>query len=174
VGVVRTLDHHLPKAKYTVLAVTPNNLVPCCRDCQSSKECAFPTKAEEQTLHPYFDDVESETWVCADIVPTAPAAFQYYAAPPKHWGQLLRDRAAQHFKTFGLAQLYARNAGSHLAGIRTALRTVFDAGGTEALRKHLLEQAESWEVSSKNSWEAAMYRASAASDWFCDGGFAAT
>jgi hypothetical protein len=41
VGQVTTLDHHLPKAHYPVLSVTPNNLVPSCTWCQTSKMQGF-------------------------------------------------------------------------------------------------------------------------------------
>src|SRR4051812_2298799 len=30
---VSTLDHHLPKAEFPSLVVTPHNLIPCCADC---------------------------------------------------------------------------------------------------------------------------------------------
>ena len=60
VGQVTTLDHHLPKSKFPVLSVTPANLVPACTWCQNAKLEGFPRTAEEQTIHPYFDDFEDE------------------------------------------------------------------------------------------------------------------
>ncbi|TGA97710.1 hypothetical protein E4665_11460 [Sporolactobacillus shoreae] len=34
---VSTLDHFLPKSVYTPLIVTPTNLVPSCKDCNTEK-----------------------------------------------------------------------------------------------------------------------------------------
>src|SRR6266571_1397377 len=58
-GHVSALDHHLPKAEYPILAITPANLVPSCGWCQNAKDDAYPQIAAEQTLHPYFDSVDA-------------------------------------------------------------------------------------------------------------------
>src|SRR6267378_3355795 len=55
--VVSTLDHHLPKERFSAVVVAPANLVPACADCNKLKLDVAPSTAEEQTLHPYFDDV---------------------------------------------------------------------------------------------------------------------
>lgn len=62
-----TLDHQLPKKHYPALVVTPINLVPACKDCNKAKSSNFPTKAEEVSLHPYYDDVENDRWLYADV-----------------------------------------------------------------------------------------------------------
>jgi len=55
IGTVAVLDHHLPKAEYPDLAIAPSNLVPACHFCNNTKGACFPKKAEDQTLHPYYD-----------------------------------------------------------------------------------------------------------------------
>ena len=173
IGTVNTLDHHLPKTEYLKLTVTPNNLVPSCMWCQGAKKTDYPTNAEEQTIHPYFDDFESEAWLYAEVIHSSPAAFRYFAKPPAAWGNIVDKRLNFHLKTFNLLVLYSSNAGSELSGIRERLCRLLNSGGREAVRKHLQEEAGSWEDEFKNSWKAAMYRSAAASDWFCEGGFAA-
>lgn len=61
--VVSTLDHYLPKAHFPVLSVVPINLIPSCSECNKSKTDHVPENAEQQTLHPYYDDVEEEQWL---------------------------------------------------------------------------------------------------------------
>ena len=173
IGTVNTLDHHLPKTEYLKLAVTPNNLVPSCMWCQGAKKTGYPTSAEEQTIHPYFDDFESEVWLCAEVIQSSPAAFRYFAKPPAAWGNVVNMRLNYHLTTFNLRVLYSSNAGSELSGIRARLGRLLRSGGREAVQKHLQEEVESREDEFKNSWKAAMYRAAFASDWFCDGGFTA-
>ncbi len=61
--VVSTLDHYLPKAHFPSLAIAPLNLVPSCKDCNKVKMDKIPQNSEEETLHPYFDDIEGEFWL---------------------------------------------------------------------------------------------------------------
>jgi len=48
--VVSTLDHHLPKAHFPSLAVSPLNLIPACQDCNKTKSEDIPSCSEEETL----------------------------------------------------------------------------------------------------------------------------
>ena len=172
VGVVTTLDHHLPKSKYPALTVAPNNLVPSCTWCQRAKDNWFPKAVEEQILHPYFDDFEGEVWLHADVVEVAPAVFEFSAAPPEAWDQVRTDRAKTHLKTFDLDVLYTSNAGQELANIRKRLADLYAIGGADAVRAHLVDEAATRSHARLNSWQSAMYSAAADSEWFCEGGFA--
>lgn len=171
-GRVTTLDHHLPKTEYPVLAVTPTNLVPACEWCQGRKRRAYPTIAEEQTIHPYYDDFTDQTWLKATVTQTAPASFFFFADPPAEWDAVRQERVRNHLTTFRLPELYASNAGNELLNIRQHLSVLFDAGGAAIVQSHLTQQANSRVAAFRNSWETAMYCAAAASDWFCNRGFA--
>ena len=167
-----TLDHHLPKARYPALAVTPINLVPACADCNRAKTDSIAKTREEQSLHPYFDDVEDESWLEAEVVEGAPAALRFYVRPPDTWDELKIGRVRYHFRLFNLAALYASHAAEELVGIRYRLTTLLDCGGgAGAVREHLQEEAESRGAIKANSWQAAVYKALANCDWYCDGGF---
>lgn len=171
IGVVKTLDHHLPKAHYPALVVMPNNLIPACHWCQTAKKEAYPGCGTEQTLHPYFDDVGNARWLIATVNQTVPAAFTFSVQGPPGWDPDLVERLRSHMKAFDLATLYAANAARELAGRRGTLRRLHNAGGPDAVRARLQEDATSWEEEMPNSWLTAMYHAAAASDWLCDGGF---
>lgn len=171
-GKVMTLDHHLPKSEYPVLAVLPTNLVPSCYWCQRSKKQSYPTTAEEQTLHPYYDDFELETWLRATVNTTSPASFTFYVDPPADWDAIVRERLTKHTEAFELFELFSINAASELVIIRHRLNELFLSGGADEVRRHLIAEAASRQAGRLNSWETAMYVAAASSDWFCDGGFA--
>lgn len=81
--VVSTLDHHLPKAHFPSLAVSPFNLIPACQDCNKTKSEDIPICSEEETLHPYYDDVEAFVWVKAKIRESIPVAIEFYVEPPE-------------------------------------------------------------------------------------------
>jgi hypothetical protein len=171
IGTVSTLDHYLPKSEFPVFSVTPNNLVPACTWCQTEKLEYYPQTRGGQILHPYFDDFDSDEWLVADVVVGSPAGFRFYASPPKHWSAAKRARTSTHLKQLNLPFLFSSNAGSRLSEIRSRLASLLLKGGKDVVRNHLQEELASIEVEHRNSWVAAMYRAAAKSDWFCEGGF---
>ncbi len=71
--IVSTLDHYLAKSLHPIYAVTPLNLIPACSDCNKSKLAWQPVTAEDQTLHPYFDEIDDDVWLKASVVETHPA-----------------------------------------------------------------------------------------------------
>jgi len=173
IGTVNTLDHYLPKSSFPIFSVTPNNLLPACTWCQKEKSEDHAKAEGEQILHPYFDDFDDDEWLVADVVQTSPAAFHFYTSPPDHWSAVNKDRVAAHLKKLNLPVLFASNAGSRLSEIKSRLALLREKGGAAAVRAHLSEELASIEAEHRNSWTAAMYRAAAASDWFCQGGFGA-
>lgn len=167
---VTTLDHHLPKAHYPALAVAPLNLVPSCSDCNKAKLSGFPRTAAEVTLHPYYDDVEGERWLYAEVVETRPAALRYFVAPDR-LEKLLGERLCNHFAAFNLGRLYAAEAAEELLNIRYQLELIFRAADADVVRAHLAEEAQSRLRGRLNGWRAAAYEAWSESEWFCAGGF---
>jgi len=174
IGTVNTLDHYLPKTHFPVYSVTPNNLVPVCNWCQGEKSEYYPTTEGKQILHPYFDDVDNEVWLAAELVEGAPAGFRYFTLPPDHWTPSAKERVVTHLKELNLLKLFSANAGSRLSEIRARLTSLHQKGGEDAVHEHLCEELASIEANHKNSWTAAMYRAAVASNWFCNGGFMET
>ncbi len=62
IGYVSELDHYLPKSVakgFPELAILPLNLIPCCHYCNNTKEETSPQIAEEQFIHPYYDNVDN-------------------------------------------------------------------------------------------------------------------
>ena len=169
---VTTLDHHLPKSSFPLLSVTPSNLIPCCSDCNRVKQSTVPELVEEQTLHPYFDYVDDEQWLAAEVLQGEPAALRFFVSPPQDWPDTLRARVIHHFETLDLADLYGAQGATELAGNAYVLQRFFDAGGAEAVRDYLQLKAESWSRRWRNHWKGAAYAALAASDWFCTAGCA--
>ncbi|HHV7519236.1 TPA: HNH endonuclease [Burkholderia orbicola] len=168
-----TLDHHLPKAHYPVLAVTPLNLVPSCKDCNKAKLAKLPGNANEEALHPYFDDIDNDRWLFASVHTTVPASLRFFVDPPDHWDDVLTARMFSHFETLALGTLYAAQGADELLNIRHQLRIIYDAGGAATVRTELLARAESARDVRVNGWRVSAFEAFAQSDWFCDGGFMA-
>ena len=172
--IVTTLDHHLPKAYYPALAVTPLNLVPSCTDCNRAKQADFPETPDEAYLNPYYDDIDGHPWLTAVVIESIPAAVVFQVTAPVAWDAVLAARVKRHFETLGLDRLYGSEAAEELVHVRKQLVEMHAAGGMNIVRAELEWRAGDYEEVRPNGWRSATYRAWANNDWFCNGGFAPT
>jgi hypothetical protein len=170
IGVVSTLDHHLPKSKYPDLAVSPLNLVPSCSDCNTAKRANFPRDASEQTIHPYYDDFTDEQWLGASLDKQHSPVILYNVLHPKSWDEVKYLRALRHFTILKLSKLYTSNANDELITLKDTLQIQFLSQGMEGVRSYLKDQAIRY-MRRVNSWQHVMYQALYTDDWFCSEGF---
>lgn len=166
---VSTLDHCLPKARHPALAVTPFNLIPCCKDCNHNKGTSGPDEKATQFLHAYYDDVTADRWLYAKIVEKSPPGAIFFVEAPAHWSAATAARVRWQFTTLKLGRLYASQAGRQLQNIKRSLSNIYEAVGMDAVREELEKRSESCTAVSVNSWEGALYEAASQSDWYCDG-----
>lgn len=166
---VDTLDHYLPKAKFPVFSVTPLNLIPACTPCNVGKKISFPTNSTEQTFHPYYDNVETESWIKANVLQTNPISFNYFVDCPDHWSQTQKDRAENHFNAFKLNELFSSHANEELRGSRLQLQNLFNSNPS-LLINHLNDSYLSRLELGVNSWQSVMYYSLLNDDWFIQGG----
>jgi hypothetical protein len=154
------------------LAVVPLNLVPACADCNKAKLNQFPTNSQEEAIHPYFDTVDEQQWLEAQVVQGIPAAVVFSVVPPAQWGATLAARVLRQFQVLGLSALYTSHAAEELVNIRRLLTDLFAVAGSDAVRSHLIAIVDSLAAVRNNSWQLATYRALSADAWYCAGGFA--
>ena len=175
VGKVRNLDHFLPKAHFPILAVTPINLVPSCRDCNQDKNDDFSVDIRKQTLHPYFDDVTKVPWLFACIEEESiPPVITYYTDNELVKPKVLAFKVTAHFDAYNLGETFTDLAAEMLIDIYTYCMNLFNNEGAVSLRSYLQEQKESYEESNLNSWQGAMFGALVESGWYCRGEFIST
>jgi 5-methylcytosine-specific restriction endonuclease McrA len=165
-----TLDHYLPKTKYPIFSVTPITLVPACSTCNKDKLTAFPKSSEDQTLHPYFDNVENDAWIKGSIIETDPISFNFSPSPPSHWADILQKRAISHFHSYKLNSVFAAYANDEFRARRLHLVKLFRLNPDE-LKKQLQDSHDSALEMGKNTWRVIMYEALLSNEWFLNGGF---
>lgn len=171
-GEAKTLDHYLPKAKYPRLSVVPINLVPACKDCNTGKLADSPTGPTDETLHPYYDNIENVKWLVAEVNRTHPVTMTFRVSPHASWDPLLSARVASHLSCFNLNILYASQVARRLPGMKFNLERIFSSPeGSHGVQRYLEAEAVSNEHENLNSWESVMYRTLSENDWFCSGGF---
>jgi hypothetical protein len=172
-GYAITLDHHLPKGKFPLFSVLPNNLIPACRDCNTGKLAVSGTAVGDQSLHPYFDHalLTSEQWLIAEVLQTAPASIRFSVAAPANWHNDHKQRVETHFTSLKLGPRFSILAANELGSITGILNGYVGASGPQAVKDFLSAAALVEAGRYKNSWKTAMLLALAASDWFCEAGF---
>jgi hypothetical protein len=169
---VTTLDHHLPKKKFSALTIAPLNLIPMCGECNKVKNASIASSADDEYLYPYVGAEEVNVWISAEVVEGPPARVRFFVNPPISWSSTEASRYREHFKRFRLAGLYSSQASQEIASVAYSLSEALRSGGPEAVRQELLREYESKRRFRPNSWQAAMYAAISQSMWFCNGGFA--
>lgn len=168
---VTTLDHLLPKRPFPALAITPDNLIGACGDCNKMKLAFVPLTEEEVFLHPYFDNVEDRRWLGAEIVEGLVAALIFRTQDVAEWPAALNERVRRQFKMLELTSLFGAQAAREISAQAVLLGKIYDSRGSVGVRSELSGQAETREAVNLNSWQAVTYRTLSESDWFCEGGF---
>ncbi|OIK08810.1 hypothetical protein [Bacillus sp. MUM 13] len=165
---VDSLDHYLPKDLFPALSIIPINLIPACFPCNKRKQTSRPSSAEEEFLHPYFDNIEDKLWLYSEVLEELPLTVVFKVQPHNEWDEITSKRVKYHFKKFHLGQQFSSYAGNELSGKIFRLKESFDQGGSSVVRDELLKEKESYRFSKLNSWETALYSALYDSNWFCE------
>ena len=153
---VKNLDHYLPKAKYPTLSVTPNNLIPSCRDCNMDKLDSTSCDSQNIPIHLYFDDIPNEPWLHVTVGNNL--EILYYISCPKTVDECIRRRLEKHLDIYKLHELYSSHACSQIADSINMWKKVLFQGGEQALKLSLADECESAEKNDLNSWKSALYR----------------
>ena len=169
VKTVKTIDHFLPKSEYPYLSVTPVNLIPSCRDCNTEKMISYPINKETQTFHPYFDIVDTEPWIVAELIIGEPLSFTYKVSRLAHWDDNKFNRSVNHFNAYNIHELFANEANRELRTRQLTLKNHLQRSRDE-LRYHLEETY----LGCLNSvgmldWQTIMYKCLMDDDYFLDG-----
>lgn len=173
-GIIRELDHHLPKSSYPALCVTPLNLVPACKDCNDIKGAFVATSPESVLIHPYFDRIDDDLWLNAKVRHEIEPTLDFFVDPPDTWDQVLAERVIHHFEKFELGRIFGTQANRLVSNIRYQVEKLLSGAGADAVRDYLLDEAETRFKSQFNGWEGVTFSALAKDDWFWKGEFART
>ncbi|WP_159095071.1 HNH endonuclease signature motif containing protein [Stenotrophomonas sp. ZAC14A_NAIMI4_1] len=173
VGSVETIDHFLPKGRYSCYSILPINLVPSCRDCNTTKADDVCTM-EKASSHPYFEDsaVMTEQWLRAEIVETDEILAIYSASPPADWPEERAKRVTNHFNALDLARRYGIQAATRLTVYAELISDVRGNVGETAMISVLNFYAKGEvKAGGVNSWQAALAKAIIGSEYFIREGY---
>ena len=181
------LDHYLPKSSYPTLCVNPNNLIPICDSCNTTKGKKEYSVAEGMPLHMYFDglpvlldefgDSYVETYLHAELDENFVAT--YSVVRPQSWREGFMNRMENHMRMYELLELYSRSVKfeysriysmwrermkKHIKSLAKSQRKTIkeveqNINQQEFLQSIISEGIEREEGHDCNSWQAALYRA---------------
>lgn len=164
----KSVDHYLPKETFAEFSVVSLNLVPCCRDCNSDKHARVLTD-DEQFVHPYYDLIGNVTWLeCVVSYEVDSPVFEFVVNEHSGLPDALRKKMNYQMGELELSALYALQAVDEVGGALSFLTNLFDTGGHDMLAAHLSDMAGSRTAYNANGWQAALYRALAVDQRFCD------
>ncbi len=173
-GSVETVDHFLPKGRYSPLSVLPLNLVPACRDCNGGKLDSVLAAANVHS-HPYYERqcVFDDEWLYASIVKTQIPYVEFVSVEPATWPADVSHRVANHFQEFDLPRRFAIQASERLVYFANVIQGMRVDGAEGMVAVTLQQQAQAECVAhGVNSWQSALAKAVANDAWFRDAGYA--
>lgn len=155
IGQASTLDHYLAKTLYPTYSVTPDNLIPACKDCNSNKGNSPVNSKLSAPLHPYFDDVDNVIWLCADVVPKNNILVaQYYVNPEiEEVNVELYSRLCAHLDLYKLKHAYSVQASTEISENIGIWKKVYQLSGKQRLLQYLTECLQSYETAQKKHME---------------------
>lgn len=171
VRIVSTLDHFMSKKLFPTLAISPINLVPACFDCNKIKGKKQFETFEETHLHPYYDNIDDEIWLTADVTQdnsSANISIQFNIVKPANYDISLYQRITTHFILFELQRLFGIQAIDEILNVKYKLKKIRKTAGIKALYEDLLDTKNSCEKYDRNSWRSALYRALHDNKWFVE------
>jgi hypothetical protein len=163
---VKSLDHYMPQSIFSVLAVTPTNLVPACSDCNRAKLDYYPDEFRPALLNPYFDNFEDKIWLRAELSQTVPPSITYTVDTSVFDDEQSGARVAKHFEVFELDELYKAHAAQSLYKLQRRIPDLYRNGGPESVRDYLLEEIAYMPGTYLNTWERALYVSLSENAWF--------
>lgn len=173
-----TLDHYLPKEGYPSFSVFSPNLVPCCGRCNNRKGEMVVNAATNVRyfLHLYFDILPNKPFLHVDVTvqPTV-ITLTFRVIRPKRMQLARFQQIESHFRLLDLADRYRRMSLNELGGLYHSIERFYGADeDASRVADGLNDWADSFAAEfGTNHWRVSLYRALAASDEFCDGGFRA-
>lgn len=155
-GSILTLDHYLPKANYPLLCLSPINLIPCCRDCNTNKLDFNPAIYLEAPIHPYLEEID-EIWLEVDITFKDDSFECQYKAV--HKNIIYKKRLDNFLKLYKLDYLFPLCCIPEIDSCKKMLKKLVEKDNSlDLLKERLTETIDSYQDEDINSWKSALYR----------------
>lgn len=166
---VKQLDHYLPKSKFPGLALTANNLVPICIDCNDNKKIYYSKDKSKMLIHPYYDDLISNIYdfLKCKIVEDENIGFVFYIEKISTWDDSTHKKVRKHFEKLKLYDLYSADFITSFDSTLEELKLAYeDNPDIEEIKKLLNRKVLVLRKKDTRPWEYAGFSSLLENDWF--------
>ncbi len=167
----KQLDHYFPKAVFPSLALTPVNLVPICRECNTDKDDYFSLDQNKMLIHPYFDEFVNDSFqfIKCRIIEEQEIGFDFYI-DKKCLDAITFERINLHFDQLNLNDLYSMDFDSDFSVIVEELIEIY-TDNDETIAKLEVEtfikkKIKAYRKNGTKPWYFAGYTAILENAWF--------
>jgi len=160
-----SLDHYVPKTPFPHFSANPQNLIPCCSECNSKKKDFWRANQRGKNvrlfLNAYIDDVMNQNFLQVafsypnnNIVPS-------FSISQNGMPQNLFDIVKTHFAKLKLAKRYRDHSHKVFVELRNSIKVSRKNGLTDQLIKqiNLDTIAENEKTFGLNHWETVLKKA---------------
>ena len=166
---VKQLDHHFPKSKFPSLAITVNNLVPICMDCNNLKKEYYATNESEILLHPYYDEIVEDVFdfLKCRVIEDMNIGFEFYIENLPNWDNISFERVKLHFKRLKIDDLYRADFEADFVSHFEELKGLFEQNkDIEEIRVALDRKVKSLLKTKIKVWAYVGFKSILDSNWF--------
>lgn len=166
---VKQLDHYLPKAKFPSLALTVNNLVPICKECNEKKGSYFSLSKEKQFIHPYYDYKAEEVfeYLQCEVIEKDPIGFKFKIKKLSEWDDIFYERIKLHFVKLEIDKLYLADFNSEFDAYINELKLLMANDNYKNLVRSLLQiKVQGYYNNKTVPWKYAGFKSVLHNEWF--------
>lgn len=158
----RTIDHYLPQSLFPEYSVFPQNLIPCCSNCNSKKGNRWIEEGSRIFINYYYDDLPyDKVFLNANIEFTADKAVPKikFSLLGKNISKENYELINSHFDKLGLLDEYQSIIETEVSELRDNVLNNMDLS-TEQHVNNANRSLETFErLHGVNYWKAVLYRA---------------
>lgn len=162
------IDHYLPKSSFPSFALTVENLVPACSDCNKNKSDIIQLDKSKRIIHPYFDEFANKSFdfIGCRIVEKVPIGFEFFIKKIPEIDEEQFRRLQIHFELLKLDKLYQADFNADFVSCMEGLKIMIDISDIGMVKKLICIRKEAQKKSGNKPWIYAGYSALFNSEWF--------
>ena len=165
---IRQVDHYFPKASFPSLALTIENLVPICMDCNRLKLEYFSFDKSKMLIHPYYDEFANDAFdfIVCKVIEQDHIGFDFSIKRLDSWNDEIFNRVNLHFKKLELDKLYSSDFEADFSVYIEELKELYNDCDENSVKEALERKVRSCKNSNIKPWYHAGYTSLINSCWF--------
>ncbi len=168
---VKELDHYLPKAHFPAFAVTTNNLVPICKDCNDIKDDYYSVIESNMLIHPYYEqNIEFVfDFLKCKVIENENIGFEFSIQKIPNWNDAFLERVKFHYYKLKIDDLYRTDFEAEFAVKFEELKYLYmETGDVIEIKNTLQRRIDALYNTFSRPWEYAGLKSLLESKWFFD------